>query len=77
VSVKRNRWFAVGSSEGTGPFVAARAADSALVGDDPKLLLGLQDRIDALGGDITVHSPPGGGTTLQIELRLDRASTPH
>ncbi len=33
-------------------------------------LAGLKDRIDALGGRISLHSPPGVGTTLQITLPL-------
>jgi signal transduction histidine kinase len=31
-------------------------------------LLGLADRIDALGGRLTVESPPGGGTVVRAEL---------
>jgi signal transduction histidine kinase len=34
-------------------------------------LIGLTDRVQALGGTITVTSPPGDGTTLQVELPLD------
>jgi signal transduction histidine kinase len=33
-------------------------------------LVGLKDRIDALGGHLTLHSPPGTGTTLTIRLPL-------
>jgi signal transduction histidine kinase len=33
-------------------------------------LAGLKDRIEALGGRISLHSPPGAGTTLQIALPL-------
>jgi signal transduction histidine kinase len=33
-------------------------------------LEGLMDRIKTLGGDISVHSPPGRGTTLEISLPL-------
>jgi signal transduction histidine kinase len=33
-------------------------------------LVGLTDRIEALGGRFTVHSPPGAGTTLQAVLPL-------
>jgi signal transduction histidine kinase/CHASE3 domain sensor protein len=33
-------------------------------------LVGLKDRIDALGGHLTLHSPPGTGTTLTIQLPL-------
>jgi signal transduction histidine kinase len=33
-------------------------------------LVGLKDRVDALGGRISVESPPGAGTSLQVELPL-------
>jgi signal transduction histidine kinase len=33
-------------------------------------LAGLKDRIESLGGRISLHSPPGVGTTLQITLPL-------
>jgi signal transduction histidine kinase len=35
-------------------------------------LLGLSDRIEALGGTLRVTSPVGGGTTLSIEIPLER-----
>jgi signal transduction histidine kinase len=35
-------------------------------------LTGLKDRAEALGGAMTLHSPPGGGTTLQVELPLEQ-----
>jgi signal transduction histidine kinase len=39
-------------------------------------LVGLADRVEALGGTIRVHSPPGEGTRLQIELPIrDRPSS--
>jgi signal transduction histidine kinase len=34
-------------------------------------LVGLADRVEALGGTIALDSPPGGGTTLVAELPLD------
>jgi signal transduction histidine kinase len=37
-------------------------------------LLGLKDRVDALGGQIDLHSPRGGGTTLHVVLPLNRAN---
>jgi signal transduction histidine kinase len=33
-------------------------------------LVGLKDRVEALGGGITLHSEPGAGTSLSIELPL-------
>jgi signal transduction histidine kinase len=33
-------------------------------------LVGLADRVQALGGTITVHSPVGEGTTLQVDLPI-------
>jgi GAF domain-containing protein len=33
-------------------------------------LVGLKDRAEALGGHLRLHSPPGAGTTLEIELPL-------
>jgi PAS domain S-box-containing protein len=33
-------------------------------------LVGLTDRVEALGGKLTFHSPPGGGTTLRADLPL-------
>jgi signal transduction histidine kinase len=40
-------------------------------------LAGLKDRIEALGGRISLHSPPGAGTTLQIALPLSGLSGPN
>jgi signal transduction histidine kinase len=39
-------------------------------------LIGLKDRIEAAGGRITLHSPPGAGTTVQITLPLTGPSRP-
>jgi PAS domain S-box-containing protein len=33
-------------------------------------LVGLADRVEALGGKLTLQSPPAGGTTLRIDLPL-------
>ena len=37
-------------------------------------LVGLKDRVEALGGHIDLHSPPGRGTTLRVTLPLNRAN---
>jgi signal transduction histidine kinase len=33
-------------------------------------LTGLKDRVEVLGGRITLHSPPGAGTTLAVDIPL-------
>jgi signal transduction histidine kinase len=40
--------------------------------DPPKVsgLVGLKDRVEALGGTFSVHSPAGGGTTVSCELPI-------
>jgi signal transduction histidine kinase len=45
--------------------------DDGVGGADPERgtgLVGLKDRINALGGTFSMHSPPGGGTTVTCEL---------
>ena len=45
--------------------------DDGVGGADPlggSGLVGLKDRIEALGGTFSVHSPAGGGTTMSCEL---------
>jgi len=37
-------------------------------------LVGLKDRVEALGGRFFVQSPVGGGTRLDATLRYDPAS---
>jgi signal transduction histidine kinase len=52
-------------------FVVVR--DDGAGGADPSRgsgLIGLIDRIQAVGGNLSVASPPGQGTTLQIELPI-------
>lgn len=51
--------------------------DDGIGGADPALgsgLLGLKDRAEAIGGSISLESPPGGGTSLLVELPLDDRS---
>jgi PAS domain S-box-containing protein len=48
--------------------------DDGVGGADPERgsgLVGLRDRVEALGGRIRIDSPPGGGTSLAITLPLD------
>jgi signal transduction histidine kinase len=37
-------------------------------------LVGLKDRVEALGGQLSLRSPPGAGTTMTITLPLDDGS---
>jgi signal transduction histidine kinase len=49
--------------------------DDGIGGADPGRgsgLVGLSDRIEALGGTLQITSPTGKGTTLQIEVPLER-----
>ena len=39
-------------------------------------LLGIQERLEALGGTLQITSAPGQGTTLQISLPIDQDATP-
>jgi signal transduction histidine kinase len=53
--------------------------DDGIGGADPANgsgLTGLNDRVEALGGTITVRSPPGEGTTLQVWLPLSAPAEP-
>jgi len=36
-------------------------------------LIGLKDRVEAFGGRITLRSPPGAGTTLEVRIPLEQA----
>jgi len=50
--------------------------DDGTGGADPTRgsgLVGLGDRVAAAGGTITITSPPGGGTTLDVALPIPRA----
>jgi signal transduction histidine kinase len=53
--------------------VAVRVEDDGIGGADPSLgsgLRGLADRIETLGGNLQVDSPPGHGTRLAAEISL-------
>ena len=48
--------------------------DDGVGGADPARgsgLIGLTDRVEALGGSIHVHSRPGHGTQITVELPLE------
>jgi signal transduction histidine kinase len=53
--------------------------DDGIGGADPAQgsgLVGLSDRIEALGGTLAVTSPIGGGTTLLIEIPVESQDNP-
>ncbi len=59
------------SAEASGGMLRVRVRDDGIGGADPVRgsgLLGLKDRIEALGGTFSVHSPVGRGTTVTCEL---------
>jgi signal transduction histidine kinase len=59
--------------EARGGVLGLSIRDDGRGGADPNRgsgLIGLTDRVDALGGTIDVASPPGAGTTLLITLPL-------
>ena len=54
-----------------------RVRDDGIGGADPVRgsgLLGLKDRIEALGGTFSVHSPAGRGTTVTCEVPVTAGS---
>jgi signal transduction histidine kinase len=57
--------------EASGDTLRVSVRDDGVGGADPlggSGLVGLKDRIDALGGIFAIHSPAGGGTTVSCEL---------
>ena len=65
-------------ADATDQVLRLRVRDDGAGGADPARgsgLVGLKDRVEALGGTITVQSPAGAGTSLHAELPLtDRPS---
>jgi signal transduction histidine kinase len=59
------------AAEVSGGMLRVRVRDDGAGGADPLRgsgLIGLKDRVEALGGTFAVHSPAGGGTTVSCEL---------
>jgi signal transduction histidine kinase len=59
--------------EAAGSRLRVSIGDDGVGGADPSRgsgLIGLTDRVQALGGTLTVLSPPGRGTTIRVELPL-------
>jgi signal transduction histidine kinase len=60
-------------AEASGGTLRVCVRDDGVGGADPGLgsgLVGLKDRIEALGGTFSMHSPAGGGTTVTCELPM-------
>jgi signal transduction histidine kinase len=58
-------------ADASGPTLRVCVRDDGIGGADPRRgsgLVGLKDRIEALGGSFTLRSPPGSGTTVCCEL---------
>jgi signal transduction histidine kinase len=54
-------------------------SDDGIGGADPSRgsgIIGLKDRVEALGGTISVLSPPGHGTVLHVQLPADPMAVP-
>ncbi len=57
-----------------GPRLRATIEDDGVGGADPRAgtgLTGLGDRVEALGGKLSLESPAGGGTAISVELMVD------
>jgi len=47
--------------------------DDGMGGADPARgsgLIGVRDRVEAIGGTVSVHSPPGAGTRIHVEIPI-------
>jgi signal transduction histidine kinase len=74
-AVKHSRATALSATVTSGEKLQATIVDDGVGGADPSGsgLVGLRDRIEALGGRFTLDSPPSGGTSISIELPLEPA----
>jgi signal transduction histidine kinase len=62
-------WVTAGCGDGTLTIeVCDDGIGGASAGPSGSGLRGLADRVEALGGRLTVSSPPGRGTTLRAEI---------
>jgi signal transduction histidine kinase len=61
-----------------GGAISVQVADDGQGGADPMMgsgIVGLKDRVEALGGTLSVQSSIGGGTRLQARIPLDAESS--
>ena len=66
-------------ADGRGGALTLAVRDDGVGGADPGRgsgIIGLKDRVEALGGTISVLSPPGRGTTLRVRLPADPMAVP-
>jgi signal transduction histidine kinase len=79
-TVKHAHATAIDVAAATGEGVLrVRVRDDGRGGADPtggSGLVGLSDRVEALGGRLTFDSPPGGGTALKVVLPLPGSDPP-
>ena len=69
-----HRIFKVGGVFNAAAMRALEVADDGVGGAEfsgGTGLVGLKDRVEALGGRFDLHSPRGGGTTLHVTLPLN------
>jgi signal transduction histidine kinase len=69
-----------GGTDTGDPVLRVWVADDGRGGADPHSgsgLVGLNDRLQTLGGRLWLHSPPGAGTTIRAELPLTQPPAPH
>jgi signal transduction histidine kinase len=69
-----NRLLPRVDAETAAGMLRARVHDDGIGGGTPARgsgLLGLKDRIEALGGTFSVHSPVGRGTTVSCQLPVN------
>jgi len=59
--------------------VRLSVTDDGAGGADPEAgsgLVGLRDRVEALGGELRISSPPGRGTTLSATIPIEEHKDP-
>jgi signal transduction histidine kinase len=66
-------------ADGRDGALTLRIHDDGVGGADPRRgsgIIGLKDRVEALGGTISLLSPPGHGTTLHVQLPAGPSAAP-
>src|SRR5262249_49334056 len=72
-AVKHSHASAVSVTITSGEKLHASVVDNGVGGADANVsrLVGLRDRVEALGGRFALDSPPSGGTKISIELPVE------